>query len=359
MREPGAGAARTEPTNGRLAELLWRAGDEETEHRRRALRRAAGAARFWPEEAADVAAAGRSLTELRAVGPWIAARILGWLEAPPPTADPDESRSGYLTMSEVRRVLDAEPDWEATPHADLQVHSTDSDGSLPLEEMGEAARGMGRTFIACTDHSQSLKVAGGMDEQRLAEQGRRIDALNARYRGDGHAFRSLRSIEMDVFSDGSGDMDPVALARLDLVLGAFHSKLRVTEDVTERYLAALRNPTVHVLAHPTARMYGRRVGLHARWPEVFDEAARLGKAVELDATPSRQDLDADLARIALRSGVQWFSIGSDAHSAFELGFLPFGLAVAAMAGIPRERILNYRTADEVVEWARSLGSSPN
>jgi histidinol phosphatase-like PHP family hydrolase len=341
-------------TNGQLAELLWVAAAEETEHRRRALRGAASAARFWPEEAAGVAASGRALTELRAVGPWIAARIQGWLESRPPTPEPEDNRRGYLTMADVRRVLDADPDWETTPLGDLQVHSTDSDGSLPLEEMGEAARAMGRTFIACTDHSQSLTIARGMDEQHLADQGRRIDALNARYRDDGQPFRLLRSIEMDVFTDGSGDMDPAALSRLDLVLGAFHSKLRVTEDVTERYLAALRNPTVHVLAHPTARMYGRRVGLHARWSEVFDEAARLGKAVELDATPSRQDLTPDLARIAVSSGVSWFSIGSDAHSAFELGFLPFGLAVAAMAGIPRDRILNYRSADEVVGWARNL-----
>jgi putative hydrolase len=355
MGEPSPGT-RPEPTNGQLAELLWLAGEAESEHRRRALRRAASAARFWPEEAADVAGAGRSLTELRAVGPWIAARILAWLDEPP-AAEPDERRRGYLTMSEVRRVLDRDPAWESTPHADLQVHSTDSDGSLPAEGMAEAARRLGRTFIACTDHSQSLQVAKGMDEHRLAAQGVRIDELNARYAADGTPFALLKSIEMDVFSDGTGDMEPRALSGLDLVLGAFHTQLRVKDDVTDRYVAALRNPTVHVLAHPTARMYGRRVGLRARWPEVFDEAARLGKAVELDATPARQDLTVELARIAVSSGVQWFSIGSDAHSAFELAFLPFGMATASMAGIPRERILNYRSADEVKTWAGNLSSS--
>jgi putative hydrolase len=341
-------------TNGQIAELLWREAAQEIDHRRRALSRASGAARFWPEEAVDVARAGRSLTELRAVGPWVAERIQGWLGAPPAEPESDETRTGYLTMSDVKRILEADPAWETTPHADLQVHSTDSDGSLPVEEMAEAARRLGRTFIACTDHSQSLRIARGMDEARLAEQGLRIDALSSRYRDEGEPFRLLRSIEMDVFSDGSGDMDPAALSQLDLVLGAFHTKLRATEDMTERYVAALRNPTVHVLAHPTTRMYGRRLGLHARWPEVFDEAARLGKAVELDATPSRQDLTPELAEIALASGVQWFSIGSDAHSAFELGFLPFGFATAVLAGIPRDRILNYRSADEVLTWARDL-----
>ena len=139
-----------------------------------------------------------------------------------------------------------------------------------------------------------------------------------------------------------------------LVLGAFHSKLRLREDQTERYLAALRDPSVHVLAHPQARMYGRRAGLRADWARVFAEAADRGKAIELDATPARQDLSVELARVAMAERVRWFSIGSDAHSSFELQFLPFGLATAALAGIPRERILNYRTVGEVVAWAAEL-----
>ncbi len=341
-------------SNGDLAELLWRAGDEETAHRRRALHKASRAARFWGEEARDLAVAGRSLTELRAVGPWVAARIHGWLDAPPELPAPDETRRGYLTMAEVRRVLDVEPAWEQMPHADLQVHTTDSDGGLPLPEMATAARGLGRPFIAITDHSKSLKIANGMDEERLADQIVRIDELNAELRTAGDPFRVLRSIEMDVFPDGSCDMEPETLAPLDLVLGAFHSKLRMREDQTERYLAALRDPSVHVLAHPQARMYGRRAGLDADWPRVFAEAAARGKAVELDATPARQDLSVELARIAVAEGVRWYSVGSDAHSSFELEFLPFGLATAAMAGIPRERILIYRTAEEVVAWAAEL-----
>jgi len=341
-------------SNDDLSELLWRAADEEITHRRRALHRAGRAARYWPEEAADLASAGRSLTELRGVGPWVAARIHRWLDDPPAVPEPDETRRGFLTYAEVRRVLDAEPGWEATPHADLQVHSTDSDGALPLGEMADRARGLGRPFVAITDHSKSLKIANGMDEARLAAQGQRIDRLNAERGAAGDPFRVLRSMEMDVFWDGVADMGPEALAPLDLVLGAFHSKLRVREDQTERYLAAIRNPAVQVLAHPQARMYGRRAGLSADWPRVFGEAARLGTAIELDATPARQDLSVELARAAVTAGVQWFSIGSDAHNALELEFLPFGLATAALAGIPRERVLNYLAFEEVVAWARSL-----
>jgi histidinol phosphatase-like PHP family hydrolase len=339
-------------TNGDLGELLWIASRDEADHRRRALERASRQARFWPEEAAALVAAGRSLTELPSVGPWVSERLQAWLDDPPPLPEVEEARRGFLTLAEVRRVLDADPAWEAEPCADLQMHTTWSDGGLPLEEMAANARSLGRPFVAITDHSQALAIAHGMSAERLAEQGRRIAGLNDGYEAEGDPFRVLRSMEVDLFADGTIDMDDATLASLDLVLGAFHSKLRSTQDETERYLAALRQPRLHVLAHPKARMYGRRVGLTADWRRVFAEAARLGKALELDATVWRQDLNVELATIAREEGVAWFSIGSDAHSAHELGFLPFGMATAALAGIPRERILNYRPVAFVRAWAR-------
>ena len=282
------GMPRPVLSNAHLAELLWQAAREETAHRSRALERAARAARFWGDEAAAIAESDRSLTELHAVGPWVAHRMHEWLDHPPSIPEPAPDRRGFLTFAEVRRVLDAEPAWETMPHGDLQVHSTDSDGKLPLAGMAVAAKALGRTFIASTDHSQSLRIAKGMDPSELAAHNALIDRLNHDAVADNDPFRVLRSIEMDVFMDGSGDMDAAVLRDLDLVLGAFHTKLRATDDVTERYLAALRNPSVHVLAHPTTRMFGRRVGLVADWARVFDEAARLGKALEIDATPARQ-----------------------------------------------------------------------
>jgi histidinol phosphatase-like PHP family hydrolase len=341
-------------TNSDLGELLWRVGRDETDHRRRALERASRATRFWPEEAQELVDAGRPLTELRAVGPWVAERIHGWFDDPPSVPEPDEARRGFLTYAEVRRALSTDPLWESSPCADLQMHTTFSDGSLSLEEMVDVARSLRRPYVAVTDHSQSLKIANGMTPDELAEQGRAIDAMNRGFEEEGDSFRVLRSIELDVFSDGSLDMDESSLATLDLVLGAFHSKLRSTEDETERYLAALRQPRLHVLAHPKARMYGRRVGLVADWRSVFAEAARLGKALELDSTVWRQDLNVEMATLARQEGVEWFSIGSDAHSALELEFLPFGMATAALAGIPRERILNYRSVDFVRSWVNEL-----
>jgi putative hydrolase len=338
-------------SNADLGDLLWNASRGEKDHRRRALERASRASRFWPEEAFEIVGAGRPLTELNAVGPWVAERIEAWLETRPPVDEPEEARRGFLTYAEVRRTLDEDPAWEATPHADLQMHTTWSDGSLPLEEMVDAARTLGRSYVAITDHSQALAIAHGMSADTLAEQGRVIDAMNQAFGSEGDAFRILRSMEVDLFADGSIDMGEDSLGSLDLVLGAFHSALRVKDDQTERYLAALAQPRLNVLAHPKARMYGRRPGLSADWHRVFAEAARLGKAIELDATVWRQDLNVELATIAREEGVEWFSIGSDAHTAEELDFLPFGMATAALAGIPRTRILNYQPVEFVRAWA--------
>jgi histidinol phosphatase-like PHP family hydrolase len=349
---PTPSASAMPLTNGDLGELLGAAARKETDHRRRALTRASRAARFWPEEAGALVGSGRQLTELRAVGPWVAERIEAWLEAPPAIPEPEETRRGFLTYAEVRRTLVADPAWESAPHADLQMHTTWSDGGLPLEDMVEAARSLGRAFVAVTDHSEALAIANGMTVDELAEQGRVIDAMNRGFEEEGDAFRVLRSMEVDLFPDGTIDMDDDSLASLDLVLGAFHSELRSKEDQTERYLAALRQPRLHVLAHPKARMYGRRVGLVADWRRVFAEAAIQGKALELDATVPRQDLNVELATLAREEGVEWFTIGSDAHSAPELEFLPFGMAIAVLAGISRERILNYRPLEFVRRWVQ-------
>jgi histidinol phosphatase-like PHP family hydrolase len=338
-------------SNGELSVLLRTLAGAEDGHRRRALERASRAAMFWPVEAAELVAAGGDLTDLASVGPWVATRITDLVEAETSVIEADELRRDFLTIAGARRILAEHPGWTDGLRADLQMHTTYSDGSLDLADMVEAASSFGYAFVAITDHSKSLKVARGMDEERLARQGEEIAALNGG--GAAGGMRVLRGIEMDVFEDGSGDMDHDALARLDLVLGAFHTKLRETGDRTDRYLAALANPTVHVLAHPRTRKYGRRLGLRADWRRVFAEATRLDKAVEIDASPDRQDLNVELLKLAREEGTR-ISIGTDAHHPVELGFVELGLAAAAMASIPRERILNFGTVDDVLAWTAAL-----
>ena len=117
-------------TNGQLAELLARAADREEAHRARALRRASRWALVWPEEAAVLAERG-ALTELRAVGPWVAGIVEGWLEEPPPVPDPPETRRGFVTLVEAQRVLERETAWDGAFRTDLQIHTTWSDGVVP------------------------------------------------------------------------------------------------------------------------------------------------------------------------------------------------------------------------------------
>jgi DNA polymerase (family 10) len=305
---------------------------------------------MWPEEAVTVHRAGRSLTELRAVGPWLAHLIEEWLEVEPDVPEPPEERRGFITVATARETLARHRDWRSALRADLQMHTTYSDGAASLRQMVEAARGYGYEFVAITDHSKGLPIARGMPEEKLARQGREIDELNAELETNQLAMRVLRSLEMNLSPEGEGDMEQSTLASLDLVLGAFHSKLRVLEDQTERYLAAVRNPMVHVLAHPRGRRWGARLGLRADWPRVFEEAAAHRTALEIDCFPDRQDLDVELLKVAREAGA-FISIGTDAHDPAELRFMDLGLASAILADLPRERILNFMTMDRLLEWA--------
>lgn len=338
-------------TNLEIAELLARAADRVEDVKRRAYRRASRAALSWLEEASDLVEGNRSLTELYGIGPGLEKRLKGWIEEPPTVeGPPPESRSGFSTMSVARSVVAAGPEWRKSLKADLQMHTTYSDGTTSIEEMALASRSLGHSFIAITDHSVGLKIAGGMSPEVLELQAREVAAVNEGMAPFG--FRVLHALEMNISPTGHGDMDPDVLAPLDLVLGSFHSSLRGVEDQTDRYLAALRNPTFHVLGHPRGRMYGSRAGLHAKWPRVFAEVATEKKAVEIDCNPNRQDLNIELMRLAAELDV-YVSIGTDAHSTWELNFIELGIATAMEAGVARNRILNYMSADEVIEWARA------
>ncbi len=163
-------------------------------------------------------------------------------------------------------------------------------------------------------------------------------------------LRVLRSIELNLDPAGNGDMEPEAMAKLDIVLGCFHSALRRKEDQTERYLAAIRNPMIQILGHPRGRIYNFRPGLTANWRRVFDTAAELDKAIEIDSYPDRQDISPDLLKLAAKAGCR-ISIGTDAHGPSQLRFIELGLASALSAGIKPERILNFMPLPELLAWA--------
>jgi len=299
---------------------------------------------------------GRSLTELPAIGPTLNRFIYNWIEDPPSVPTPPEIRYEFLTLPEARTTLTKDSSWSAGLKGDLQIHTQWSDGSGTVEEMARAAFERGYEFIAITDHSKGLKIAGGINEEQLQRQAEEIDSVNAVLRAEGLKFQVLRSVELNLDGTGNGDMDQGSLEGLDLVLGCFHSALRKKEDQTERYIAALRNPDIQILGHPRGRIYNYRLGLKADWEHVFDLAAELDKAVEIDAYPDRQDLSMDLVRIAKKSGCR-ISLGTDSHDALQLRFMDFALASAVKGGVKPDRILNFMSTDQLRSWVATVRHS--
>jgi DNA polymerase (family X) len=149
-----------------------------------------------------------------------------WMADAPQRAEPSPVRRGFLTRAECDRILAANAG--RAVRGDLQVHTLGSDGADSIRDIAEAARARGLRYLAITDHSRGLAIAHGMSDERLARQGEDIRGLNEQYANSG--FRILRGVEMNLSPRGEGDLDSQFLGHLDLVLGAFHSRLRLTDD---------------------------------------------------------------------------------------------------------------------------------
>ena len=333
-------------TNKDISELLARRAEETEEHRSRAYRRAARAALMWPEEAADIVEQDRPLTELHQVGDRLAGRIKAWIEDPPEPEETPPLRHDFMTLAEARRLLRENPQWPSL-RGDLQMHTVYSDGKASVAEMAARGTELGYEYIAITDHSKGLKIAGGVDEAAFAAQSQEIDRVNEGLAADG--FRVLKSMEMNLDVNGEGDMEAPVFELFDLVLGSFHSQLRTTDDQTPRYLAALDNDDIDIVGHPRGRKFNNRRGLVADWPAVLEKAAANDKALEINSFPDRQDLSVAVLRRAGPDNL--FSIGTDAHNPDEMLFFEYGLAHALAAGIKPEQIVNFWPVERVVEWA--------
>ena len=337
-------------TNRQISELLAMRAEETEGDRSRAYRRAARAALTWGEECSALLERGESLTQLHAIGPRLSGRIQDWVEDPPDVPDPPLLRQDFLTQTQAATAIESQQGWRDL-RGDLQMHTLYSDGAVTVAEMASAGIDLGYDFVAITDHSKGLKIAGGVDEEGFARQVEEIDDLNKRFDSEGIAFRVLRSMEMNLDVNGEGDMDGDVFRLFELVIGSFHSALRSTDDQTERYLAALNNPDVDIIGHPRGRKFNRRAGLRADWDAVLAEAAERHKALEINSYPDRQDLNVE---ILTRAGPEnLFSIGTDAHDPDEMLFMDFALGAAALAGIDRDRIVNFWAPDLIIDWAGS------
>jgi DNA polymerase (family X) len=290
-----------------------------------ALRDATGAALPLADEAALYAALG-----------------LAWV--------PPELREGRgeIEAASVRSLPDL------VERADLRgvvhCHSTWSDGKATIAEMAEAAMERGWSYIGITDHSQAAFYAGGMKPEQVARQHDEIDALNARLAG---RFTVLKGIEADILGDGHVDYDERTLDRFDYVVASVHSRFNMEETaMTERVLAALADPHVTILGHPTGRLLLSRAAYAIDMHAVIERAGELGVSVELNADPHRLDLDWRLCREATAAGVL-VEIGPDAHSTRGLDNVDYGIGIARKGWLAAADVLNTRGADEIRAFARA------
>jgi putative hydrolase len=335
----------------RIAFRLERGGADT--YKVRAFRHAARAiATVAPEELAALADAGR-LQSIDGVGKSTAQVIAEALQGQVPA---------YL--SKLDQELGADDDLVVDGSAaellgslrgDCHSHSDWSDGGSPILEMAESARGLGREYLVLTDHSARLTVAHGLNEERLRQQLDVLAELNAQLT----PFRILTGMEVDILEDGALDLDLDLLGELDVVVASVHSKLRMdAAQMTARMLAAIESPHTDILGHCTGRLITGRGRPQSVFDAdaVFSTCARTGTAVEINSRPERQDPPQDLLSRAVELGCT-FAIDTDAHAPGQLEWLGRGCRNAVAAGVPFERVVNSKAADDLVAWAGDHGKA--
>ena len=233
--------------------------------------------------------------------------------------------------------------------ADLQTHSTWSDGKLSMLEMAQAAAKRGIKVIAFTDHSASLGVTGGLKMEDHKKQAAEIKKIQKQL---GDSILVLHASEVEIKADGTLDYPDEFLATLDLVLASMHTSLRQPRDkVTQRVINAIRNPYVDIIGHPTGRLIPDREGADLDMEAVLKAAAETGVAMEINAHPSRLDLDDMYARRAKELGIP-ISINTDSHSAEDFDNLFYGVATARRAGLTKQDVINTWSTKKLLDWLK-------
>lgn len=228
---------------------------------------------------------------------------------------------------------------------DLHVHSTWSDGAHAIEEVAEAAQRRGYAYIAITDHSKGLGVARGLGAEDLAKQCEEIRKLNQRFKN----FRILTGVEVDIRADGSLDLPDAVLAKLDFVVASVHSALRQDrEKMTQRIVRAVGNPHVRALGHPTGRLLGEREPFEVHLDDVLHAARQSGIALEINASPSRLDLNDVHARRVKEAGLS-LVINTDTHTLANFEYIHLGVATARRAWIETKDVWNALSLKQLLK----------
>jgi DNA polymerase (family 10) len=219
---------------------------------------------------------------------------------------------------------------------DLHVHTKSSDGSHDIPELIEAAKARGYEYLAITDHSKGLGVAGGLSIDQVLEQNKKIKALTKKLK----EFKLLSGTEMDIKSDGSLDYPDEVLKLFDIVIASVHSGFRQSkEQITKRLVSAMKNPYVSIIAHPTGRLIGERDAYEVDMEEVLKTAKETGTAIEINAYPLRLDLSDMYIKKAKEMDVL-LSINTDTHVTFQFDFMAYGVGTARRGWAEKKDFLN-------------------
>ncbi|MGP4064882.1 DNA polymerase/3'-5' exonuclease PolX [Oceanobacillus sp. M65] len=229
---------------------------------------------------------------------------------------------------------------------DLHMHTTASDGAQSLEEMVEEARRRNYRYIAITDHSKYLRVANGLDEDRLRKQRELIEKLNETYKD----IQIFAGVEMDIRPDGTLDFSDDFLKEMDFVIAAIHSNFNQSkEKIMARLQTALENPYVSLIAHPTGRLIGRREGYQVDMEQLIKKAKETNTALEINANPNRLDIAAEWARKAQEAGVN-LAINTDAHNYQMLEHMKYGVGIARKGWIEKDTVMNTWSVEELKKY---------
>lgn len=251
---------------------------------------------------------------------------------------PPELREGQNEIELARQNQLPDLITDADMRGILHCHSTFSDGTATPEDMAEATRRLGYQYWGIADHSRSAGYAGGLKENKLAEQQRQVDELNRQYAGSG--FRVFKGTECDILADGSLDYSDETLETFDYVVASVHSRFGLDEaEQTARIVRAVSHPRVTILGHMTGRLLLQRKSYAVDIEQVLQACADHGVAVEINADPHRLDLDWRWHRRALELGCL-LSINPDAHSTGGLQNVHWGVKMARKGGVPANRVLN-------------------
>jgi DNA polymerase (family 10) len=233
---------------------------------------------------------------------------------------------------------------------DLHSHTQETDGKFTMEEMAEAAQKCGYEYLAISDHSKRVTMAGGLDANRLKKQIDKIDALNQKLK----KFRLIKSIEVDILKDGSLDLPEGILAQLDVVVCSIHYHMNLSRDQqTRRVLKAMENPYFHILGHPTGRIIGDRPPYEIDMEAILKELANKGCHIELNAQPDRLDISDSYCRMAREMGIK-VAISSDAHSLSDLQFMRLGIDQARRGWLEPQDVLNTQSFTELIKSVKRI-----